>query len=296
MCKWISAVIASGMLQCVRGFFATRGAVVGAGLVGVLVVVALLSPWLARDATTLDVEHGLTERGAPLGLTEHPPLGTDPLGRDVWERVAAGAATSLAVAGAATALALLLGLAIGLVAGYAGGLADSLLMRFVDLVLAFPALLLAILLASLLRESGLAGGSAPVVLTLALVGWTMPARVIRGRARMLARGEMVTAARAVGASALRIVVRHVLPNLAGITIAVALIAFAENLAAEAVLSFLGLGPPPPAPTWGRMFYEGRLYYRTAPHLVLAPGLAILAAVAGFHLLGEALDARLGRRA
>ena len=272
----------------VRGLFATRSARVGAVLVGLLLVVALGSRWLGHGATTLDVEHGLTERGAPLSPSEHPPLGTDSLGRDVWARVAAGAATSLAVAAAATALALLIGLAIGLAAGYAGGLVDTLLMRLVDLVLAFPALLLAILLASLLRESTLAGANAPVVVTLALVGWTTMARVIRNKTRALVRGEMVAAARALGASSLRVVLRHVLPNLAGIVVAIALLAFAENLAAEAVLSFLGLGPPPPAPTWGRMFYEGRLYYRTAPHLVLAPGLAILAAVAGFHLLGEAL--------
>ena len=281
-----------------RGLFATRGARIGAVLVGVLLVVGLGARWLGGGgaaATTLDVEHGLSERGAPLSPTEHPPLGTDALGRDVWARVAAGASTSLAVAAAATALALLLGLAIGLCAGYAGGLVDTLLMRLVDLVLAFPALLLAILLASLLRESSLAGANAPVVVTLALVGWTTMARVIRGKTRALVRGEMVAAARALGASSLRVVLRHVLPNLAGIVVAITLIGFAENLAAEAVLSFLGLGPPPPAPTWGRMFYEGRLYYRTAPHLVLAPGLAILAAVAGFHLLGEAVRDRFDPR-
>jgi peptide/nickel transport system permease protein len=155
-------------------------------------------------------------------------------------------------------------------------------------VLAFPFLLLAILLAALLREADLAAASAPVVLTLGIVGWTTIARVVRGKALSIARSEHVVAARALGASPLRIVVHHVLPNLVGIVIVVATLGFAQNLLAESVLSFLGLGPPPPAPTWGRMLYEGRVYYRTAPWLSIAPGIAILTAVAAFNLLGEGL--------
>ena len=114
------------------------------------------------------------------------------------------------------------------------------------------------------------------------------ARVIRGKALSLARSEHVLAARALGASPLRIVVRHVLPNIAGIVIVVTALGFAQNLLAESVLSYLGLGPPPPAPTWGRMLYEGRAYYRTAPWLSIAPGVAILTAVVAFNLLGDAL--------
>ena len=155
-------------------------------------------------------------------------------------------------------------------------------------MVAFPSVLLAILLASLFRHADLAGSSLPVVLTLSIVGWTTMARVIRGKVRTLAAGEMVLAARAVGASPMRIVWRHLMPNVGGIALAIALLGFAQNLMAEAVLSYLGLGPPPPAPTWGRMLYEGRVYYRTAPHLVIAPGLAILVAVVGFNLLGEGL--------
>jgi ABC-type dipeptide/oligopeptide/nickel transport system permease subunit len=186
------------------------------------------------------------------------------------------------------------GVSIGLVAGYAGGLVDSALMRLVDLVLAFPILLLAILLAALLREAA-PSSSAPVVLALGAVGWAAMARVVRGKARALARSEMITAARAIGAGPARIVARYLLPNVAGVVIAIAVLGFAQNLLAEAVLSFLGLGPAPPAPSWGRMLYEGRAYYRTAPHLVLAPGIAILSAVLAFNLVGEglrdALDAR-----
>ena len=273
---------------------------VGAALVLVLALIALAGPHLtSHDPLALDVDHGLTADGAPLPPSAHALLGTDQLGRDVWARVVAGSATSLSIAGVSALLAMLFGLAIGLAAGYAGGRVDGALMRLVDLVLAFPYLLLAILLAALLRESRLAASDAPVIVTLAAVGWTGIARVIRGKAMAVARADHVLAARALGASPVRIVLRHVLPEVAGIAIAVGVVAFAQNVLAESVLSYVGLGPPPPAPTWGRMMYEGREYYRAAPWLALAPGVAILVAVIAFHLLGEglrdALDPKEARR-
>jgi peptide/nickel transport system permease protein len=206
----------------------------------------------------------------------------------VWARLAAGAGTSLWIASAATVLALAIGLVVGLVAGYAGGRVDNALMRLVDLALAFPFLLLAILLAALLRETDLAATNAPVIIPLGVIGWTSIARVLRAKTLALARSEHVIAAQALGASPPRIIVRHLLPNLIGLIAVVASFAFAQNLLAESVLSFLGLGPPPPAPTWGRMLFEGRAYYRTAPWLVLAPGVAIVLAVAAFNVLGEGL--------
>ncbi len=266
-----------------------RGAVVGAILVGLLLVIALLGPHLAgHDPIARDIDRGLSAMGAPLGPSVDALLGTDHLGRDVWARLISGAGTSLWIAGLATLLALVIGLAVGLSAGYAGGWVDGVLMRGVDLVLSFPFLLLAILLAALLREAGLASSTAPVILTLAAVGWTTMARVIRGKAMTIARAEHVTAARALGASPLRIIVRHILPNVAGIVVVIALLGLAQALLAEAALSFLGLGPPPPAASWGRMLFEGRAYYRTSPHLVVAPGIAILVAVVAFNLLGEGL--------
>jgi peptide/nickel transport system permease protein len=270
-------------------FVANRGAVVGAALVIGLLGIAVLAPALsARDPLIGDVEHGLSELGAPLPPSHDAALGTDPLGRDVWARVVGGARTSLAIAAIATLIALAIGLAIGLAAGYAGGALDGALMRLVDLVLAFPVLLLAILLAALFRESPLASSTAPVFVTLGAVSWTAMARVIRGRTAVLARSDMVVAARALGASPWRVVVRHILPNLGGAAIVVATFGFAQNLLSESVLSYVGLGPAPPAPSWGRMLYEGRAYYRTAPHLVLVPGIAILVAVVGFNLLGDGL--------
>jgi ABC-type dipeptide/oligopeptide/nickel transport system permease subunit len=279
-----------------RRFLANRGAVVGAVLVLGLIAIALLAPVLtSKNPIASDVEHGLTLDGAPLPPSAGAVLGTDALGRDVWARAVTGAGTSLWIAALATAIALVIGLPIGLAAGYAGGWVDDALMRLVDLVLAFPFLLLAILLAALFRESALASSDAPVFVTLGLVSWTTMARVIRGKALALATSPMVTAARALGAGPARILARHLLPNVLGVVVVVTAIGFAQNLLAEAVLSYLGLGPPPPVPSWGRMLYEGRGYYRMAPHLVLVPGIAILLAVVGFNLLGEglrdALDAR-----
>jgi len=270
--------------------------VVGAALVLALLAVALLAPVLSsKDPLRADVEHGLSEIGAPLPPSANAPLGTDQLGRDVWARIAAGAGTSLSIALLATLIGLAIGLAVGLTAGYAGGWVDNLLMRLVDLVLAFPFLLLVILLAAVFRESSMASSNQPVAITLGAAGWTTMARVIRGKVQVLAQSDLVDAARAIGAGPARIVVRYLLPNVAGVVVVVTALAVAQNLLAESVLSYLGLGPPPPAPTWGHMLYEGRAYYRTAPHLVLVPGLAILAAVAGFNLLGNALGDALETR-
>jgi peptide/nickel transport system permease protein len=257
-------------------------------LVILVIAFAVVAPHFGKDPLARDIDHGLTDLGAPLGPSSHALLGTDQLGRDVWARLIAGAHTSLEIALVSTAIALLIALVIGLAAGYAGGLSDSLLMRVVDLAMAFPVLLLAILLAALLREADLASANAPIVLTLGGVSWTTMARLIRGKTMTVMRSEYVLAARSLGASPLRVIMRHVLPNIAGVVLVVAALGLAQNLLAESVLSYVGLGPPPPAPTWGRMLYEGRSYYRTAPHLILAPGLAIVVAVVAFNLLAEGL--------
>jgi ABC-type dipeptide/oligopeptide/nickel transport system permease subunit len=277
------------LVAVIRRFLAQRGAVVGALLVLLLVGIAVIGPHLVgKSPIASDIDHGLSDMGAPLGPSSDALLGTDTLGRDVWSRIVAGAGASLVIATLGTLFALLIGLAVGLVAGYAGGWVDGALMRVVDLVLSFPFLLLAILLAALLREADLASSTAPVILTLGAVSWTTMARVIRGKAMSIVRAEHVVAARALGAGPVRIMLRHILPNVAGVLVVVAVLGFAQNLLAEAALSYLGLGPAPPAPTWGRMLYEGRPYYRTSPHLVIAPGIAILLAVVAFNLVGEGL--------
>lgn len=279
--------------RSVRRFVARPSAVIGALLALALVVLAIVAPIVSsKDPLVSDVEHGLSALGAPLPPSSDALLGTDPLGRDVWARIAMGARASLEIAVIATAIALVLGLAVGLAAGSAGGAVDNALMRLVDLVLAFPALLLAILLAALFRGAELGSSTAAVSITLGVVSWTAMARVIRTKTSVVMRGDMVLAARAIGASAWRIALAHVLPNIAGAVIVVATVGLAQNLLAESMLSYLGLGPRPPEPSWGRMLYEGRAYYRVAPHLVLVPGIAVLVAVAAFHLLAEGLRAAL----
>lgn len=272
-----------------KRFAKNRAALVGALLVFFIVVCALAAPLLSStDPLAQDIDNGLDALGAPTGPSDVYPLGTDALGRSVWSRLVHGAAVSLEVASMATLIALTFGLAIGLIAGFAGGLIDSLLMRIVDLVLAFPFLLLAILLAALLRDTSLGQGAAPVFITLGIVSWTTMARVIRGKVLSLREMEFVTAARSTGASGVRIMLRHLLPNVIGPVIVLGTISFAQMILAESTLSYLGLGPPPPTPTWGRMLFEGQIYYRSAPWLIIAPGIAILITVIGFNLLGEGL--------
>jgi peptide/nickel transport system permease protein len=274
--------------RAVRRFRRNRSAVAGALIALCVLGLAVLAPLIAGDPGAQDIDHGLSEMGAPMGPRDGSPLGSDSLGRDVWSRVVGGAAVSLQVAGLATLISLTIGVAIGLIAGYAGGVVDSALMRLVDLVLSFPFLLLAILLAALLREAEIGSGTAPVFITLGVVGWTTMARVVRGKVLTLRELEFVHAARAVGAGPGRILVRHLLPNVIGVVLVLATLGFAQNILAESTLSYLGLGPPPPTPTWGRMLYEGQAYYRTAPWLIMAPGVAILLTVVSFNLLGEGL--------
>ncbi len=271
-----------------RRFLANRGAVVGGAMVLAVIALALLGPWITGDPLKPDIDGGLTALGAPLPPRAGAWLGSDQVGRDVWARIAGGASLSLEVSLVATAIAMTLGLAIGLVSGYAGGLVDKVLMRFVDLVLAFPFLLLALLLAALLREAHLASANAPVFITLGVVSWTTMARVIRGKVLTLREQEFVQAARAIGAGPWRILTRHLLPNVVGVVVVLVTLTFAQMILAESVLSYVGLGPPPPTPTWGRMLAEGQTYYRTAPWLIIAPGVAILVTVVGFNLLGEGL--------
>jgi len=270
-------------------FKKNRGAVVGAVLVALILFCAAAAPLLtSHDPIAQDIDHGLTQLGGPVSPGGHYFLGTDSLGRDVWSRLVYGSRISLQVGMVATFIALTFGVFIGLTAGYFGGIADTLLMRLVDLVLAFPFLLLAITLATLLRQSSVGGGTATVYITLGVVSWTTMARVIRSKVLSVREMEFVHSARAVGASSGRIVLRHVLPNVIGPIIVLATISVAQMILAESTLSYLSLGPPPPTPTWGRMLYEGQAYYRTAPWLIMAPGIAILITVLGFNLLGEGL--------
>jgi peptide/nickel transport system permease protein len=208
------------------------------------------------------------------------------LGRCVAARLAAAAPISLGVGLAAALVATLIGTLAGLAAGWSGGRLDLALMRLCDLVLAFPFLLIVLFLAALLRDTG--GGLASVVVVLCVVGWTPMARVVRARVLSLRESDLVAAARCCGAGTTRILRRHVLPNVGGTVIALATLAVGHLILAESTLSYLGVGAPPPAASWGRMVAEGQPYMRGAPWLVIAPGVAVLATALGFSLLGDAL--------
>lgn len=217
------------------------------------------------------------------------PLGTDELGRSLAWRLVVGASVSLGVAATAVAVSATLGSFLGLLAGERGGAADAALGRVVDLVLAFPGLLLAVALAAVLGPS-----AANTVVALSVVGWVPYARLSRTEARRVSSLDYVAAARASGASRLRLLGRHLLPNVAAPLVVQATLHLAGAILAESALSFLGLGVPPPAPSWGAMLAGGRTHVLDAPHVVLAPAVAILLVVVATNVLGDALVARLQR--
>jgi peptide/nickel transport system permease protein len=201
-----------------------------------------------------------------------------------------GASVSLGVAGAAVLVSAAFGSTLGLLAGERGGALDAAVGRLVDLVLAFPGLLLAVALAAVLGPSAV-----NTVVALSVVGWVPYARLARSEARRVGSLDFVAAARASGARAVRILSRHLLPNVAAPLVVQATLHLAGAIMAESALSFLGLGVPPPAPSWGSMLAAGRTHVLDAPHVVLAPAAAILLVVLSTNVLGDALVDRLDRR-
>lgn len=220
------------------------------------------------------------------------PLGLDELGRDILARLVAGARISLLVGVAVVSVSATIGLVVGGIAGYAGGWVDTLLGRLIDVLMAFPGILLAIALVAALGPS-----LRNVVIALATIGWVGYARLVRGQVLKAREFEYVLAARSLGASAPRVLVRHVLPFAYPAVLVQATLGMAGAIVAEASLSFLGLGVQPPTPSWGAMLDAGRSHLLDAPHLTIFPGLAIAFLVLGFNFLGDGLRDRVdpGRR-
>ena len=287
----------------VRRFTRDRAAVAALALLLALSLAAIWAPWICehelhRTPDQLQLMSRFTlggrevdvvsPQGIPVGPNPHALLGVDLLGRDILTRLLFGARVSLVTSLMGTLLALLVGLAAGLLAGYYGGLVDTVLSRFVDAMMAIPVLLLAIALASVLRQ----GSVAMVILVLALVNWTYLARIIRAEVLSLKQREFVEAARATGAGDAAILVRHLLPNLTGPLLVFATLSVAGNILLESALSFLGVGIQPPTPSWGNMIQEGIAFYRVAWWLTLFPGLAILVTVTCLNLVGEAVKEAL----
>ena len=271
-----------------------RVALVGLAVIVVSAALATLAPALApADPARNDLLARLTPPAWMVGGSWAHPLGTDTLGRDVVSRLLYGARVSLIVGFSAVVLAGVLGVLLGLVSGYYGGRLDDALMRLGDVQLAFPALVLAIAVLAVVGS-----GLGNVVLVLGVTGWVTYARIARGETLSLRHREFVEGARALGARDAEILWRHVLPNVLPSITVVATFSVARTIIAEASLSFLGLGIPPPAPSWGAMLDEGRNYLTTGWWLALFPGLAILAVVLGINVVGDwlrdTLDPRLER--
>jgi peptide/nickel transport system permease protein len=261
-----------------RRFYRNPLSVVGLVLVAGLVATAVLAPYLSpKDPAAQSL---FDKRAKPLGKYL---LGADQFGRDILSRLIYGARVSLFVAFFSVLVALAGGLVIGTTCGYFEGWLDTLLMRLMDLLLSFPYLLLAIALITAL-------GSGLVNTTLAIGIWALPtfARMIRAAVLSVKKREFVTAARALGASSMRIILGHIVPNFVAPVVVYATLFMANAIMMEAALSFLGLGVQPPTPSWGEMISSGRNVLTVAPHVATIPGLAIMLAVLGFNLLGDGL--------
>lgn len=253
---------------------------IGSIIVGALLITAILIPSLLRsDPYEIDLNAVLA---AP---SLRHPLGCDSIGRDVFVRLLWGARLSMGVAVAVISVSLATGSLVGGIAALAGGVLDELLMRSVDVLLAFPGILLAIALAAILGP-----GIIDLIVALAAIGWTGYARLVRGEILSARERDYVVAARSLGAKPWRLFFRHLLPAIAGPVLVQATFGIGGIIVAEAALSFLGLGARPPYPTWGNMIDEGRAFLLVAPHITTAPGLAIGFSVLGFNFLGDGLAA------
>lgn len=277
-----------------KAFFSRKTALAAAMFVVLVVVLALGAPWVAPYPPEETFFDGLTLEGAPLPPSPKYWFGTDLLGRDLLSRVIWGAQTSLVIGVVANGVALLIGTLVGVTAGTVRGFAGNALMRFTDLMMCFPALLLAIVLAAVFTPSLWI-----VALVIAMVNWVQIARVIYTQTVSLTEREFIEATRSLGASRARILFRHVVPHLVPTIVVWGTLGIATTVLLEATLSYLGIGVQPPTPSWGNIIFENQSYFTTAPWLVFIPGATIVAMAVAFNLLGdelrEALDPTLRAR-
>jgi peptide/nickel transport system permease protein len=258
-----------------RRFRRQRLSMVALAFLLVLTLIALLAPWLApHDPIMQFRREGLTLLGEPVGPNRQFWLGTDGVGRDMLSRLMWGGRVSLGVGLSASAIAVTIALVIGGGAGFLGGKVDFFLMRFVDLMM---------LLVTLFRPSAWI-----VIVVISVFAWTYPARVFRSQILALKQQDFILAAYCLGVPRRRVFLRHILPHLLSLVIVYLALTIPTTIFAEAGLSFLGLGVPPPYPSWGSMIQQGQAYYRAAPWVVLFPGIAIMLTVVAFNLLGAGL--------
>jgi peptide/nickel transport system permease protein len=255
---------------------------VGGAIVLIAVLAAVLGPWVVP----------VDPSAQQLALRLEPPTGVhifglDELGRDIFARLLVGARISLLVGLVVVGVSAIVGVALGSIAGYFGGRVDEIISRIMDVMMAFPGLLLAIAMVAVLGPS-----LTNVVLALTIIGWVGYARVVRGQVLRAREFEFVQAARALGATVPRILLRHVIPTTLPAVTVQATLGMGAAILNEAALSFLGLGVQPPTPSWGTMLNYGRQHLLNAPHLTVFPGIAIAILVLGFNFLGDGLRDRL----
>jgi peptide/nickel transport system permease protein len=267
-----------------RRFLRQKLAVTGAIVLVVLFLMAILAPLVAPyDPIEQFRNLGLNDLGQPRPPSTRFLLGTDGLGRDVLSRLLWGGRMSLGIGISSSAIAVIIGLVVGGTAGFTGGVIDFVLMRFVDLMMSVPTFFLMLLLVVILSP-----GAWVVVTVIALFGWTYPARIFRSQVLYVREQEYIVAARCIGAPGRRIFLRHLLPQVLPLMIVYLALNIPTTIFAEASLSFLGLGVPPPMPSWGSMIQSGMPYYRIAPWVAFFPGMIISVTVICFNLLGTGL--------
>jgi ABC-type dipeptide/oligopeptide/nickel transport system permease subunit len=291
------------LIETITNLFRSRSAIMGSVIIATLILLADFAPVIApydpiQSMIGLPGEVGKLPTKAPclalLGCTEPQHImGLDLNARDLFSRIVFGSRTSLTIGIASVSFAIVVGTTLGLLAGYMGGWADNIIMRFMDVLLAFPSLLLAITIVTI-KGPGLENA----LLAIAIVSIPVYARLSRAQVLSVKEFEFVTAERALGAAPGRIVFRQILPNILTPLIVQGTLGIGGAVLEAAGLSFLGLGAQPPTPEWGQMLSEARNYLFTAPHLVFFPGFAIMLTVLGFNFLGDglrdALDPRLNR--
>ncbi len=253
-------------------------ALIGLAIILLLVIVAAIAPVFVPHHP---YEQDLEKAFLPPSLEY--PFGTDDFGRCIFSRIIFGTRISLAIGVVVTAISAVTGIILGMLAGFYSGIVDEVIMRIVDIFLAFPGLILALVIAGLLGP-----GMFNVLFALSLVGWMGYARVVRGVVMAEKEKNFVETARALGAGSLYIMYRHLLPNVLAPVIVMATLGIGQAILAAAGLSFLGLGAQPPVPVWGSMLNDGKMYLQTAPHLTIFPGLAIMITVLSFNFLGDGL--------
>lgn len=270
-------------MRVLKSMLRQPSALFGLIVVMLVVLLALGAPLIAPYSPDDQMFDGLSIEGAPLPPSAQFLLGTDTLGRDLFSRLLFGARTSLIIGLVANGIAVAIGLMVGILSGYLRGPIGGLLMRFTDLMMAFPALLLAIVLAALLHPSLWI-----VAMVIALVNWVQVARIVYTETRGLVERDFILAERSLGAGHLRILFVHILPHLMPTAIVWGTLGIATTVLLEATLSFLGIGVQPPQPSWGNIIFESQSYFQAAPWLVFFPGAVILLTALSFNLVGDAL--------